>query len=101
MTAGGRRGERGFTIVEMMIVDAVMVGVTGVVFSLLNPAKGTYRRSPKCPTCSSGCGSAATSWPTTWSWPAPARPPAAAARIADEFLCAGAAVSGRDRLAPT
>ncbi len=47
MTAGGRRGERGFTIVEMMIAMLIMVGVTGVVFSLLDPAKGTYRTQPE------------------------------------------------------
>jgi Tfp pilus assembly protein PilW len=43
----GSRSERGFTIIEMMISMGIMVGVTGVIFSLVDPAKGTYRTQPE------------------------------------------------------
>jgi prepilin-type N-terminal cleavage/methylation domain-containing protein len=39
--------ERGFTIVEMLIAMLIMVGITGAVFSLVDPARGTYRTQPE------------------------------------------------------
>lgn len=41
------RGEGGFTIIEMMIAAAIMIGVTGAVFHLLNPAQGTFQAQPE------------------------------------------------------
>jgi hypothetical protein len=38
---------RGFTIIELMISMGIMVGVTGVIFSLVDPAHGTYRTQPE------------------------------------------------------
>jgi prepilin-type N-terminal cleavage/methylation domain-containing protein len=46
-TPGGVRSARGFTIIEMMISMAIMVGITGVIFSLVDPAHGTYRTQPE------------------------------------------------------
>ena len=42
-----RRGERGFTIVELLISMAIIIGVTGVVFSLVDPSRGTYEAQPQ------------------------------------------------------
>jgi prepilin-type N-terminal cleavage/methylation domain-containing protein len=39
--------ERGFTLVEMMVAMLIMVGITGTIFALVNPAKGTYRTQPE------------------------------------------------------
>lgn len=41
------RGERGFTIIEMMISMLIMVGITGVIFSLVDPGRGAYRTQPE------------------------------------------------------
>ena len=41
------RSERGFTIVEMLFSMAIMIGVTAVIFSLVDPARGTYRTQPE------------------------------------------------------
>jgi hypothetical protein len=41
------RDERGFTIVEMLVATAIMVTVTGTIFSLVNPAHGAYRAQPE------------------------------------------------------
>ena len=40
-------GESGFTIAEMLIATAIMLTVTGAVFSLLNPAQGLYKTQPE------------------------------------------------------
>ena len=39
--------ERGFTVMEMMIAAGIMIAVTGAVFSLLNPAQGTFQAQPQ------------------------------------------------------
>lgn len=41
------RGERGFTIMELLISTLIMVGVTGAIFALIDPARGTYRQQPE------------------------------------------------------
>jgi hypothetical protein len=41
------RSDRGFTIVEMLISMLIMVGITGVIFSLVDPARGVYRTQPE------------------------------------------------------
>ena len=40
-------GEHGFTIVEMVVAMFIMVAITGTIFSLVNPARGTYRTQPE------------------------------------------------------
>lgn len=44
---GGVMHERGFTLIEMMVAMFIMVGITGTIFSLVNPARGTYRTAPE------------------------------------------------------
>ena len=63
-TSTGRLGsEAGFTLFEMLVSTALIVLVTGGVFSRAQPvATAPSRRSPRSPTCSSGCG-----WPPTAS----------------------------------
>ena len=39
------RSERGFTLVELLVSMAIMVGITGVIFSLVDPSRGTYRHA--------------------------------------------------------
>ncbi len=39
--------QAGFTIVEMMISTMIMMAVTGAVFTLMNPAQGTYQAQPE------------------------------------------------------
>jgi prepilin-type N-terminal cleavage/methylation domain-containing protein len=41
------RSERGFTLVEMLVATAIMVGVTAAIFGLLDPSRGTYRTQPE------------------------------------------------------
>ena len=41
------RRERGFTLVEMLVAMALMVTITGRIFSLVNPAQGAYRAQPE------------------------------------------------------
>jgi prepilin-type N-terminal cleavage/methylation domain-containing protein len=41
------RSDRGFTIIEMMISMLIMVGITGVIFSLVDPGRGVYRTQPE------------------------------------------------------
>lgn len=38
---------RGFTVVELLVSMAIMLGVTAVIFSLTDPAHGTYRTQPE------------------------------------------------------
>ena len=41
------RGDAGFTIVELLISSLIMVVVTGAIFSLMNPAQGTFQVQPE------------------------------------------------------
>jgi hypothetical protein len=41
------RGEAGFTLTEMMIASAIMITVTGAVFTLMNPATGVFQAQPE------------------------------------------------------
>src|SRR5687767_11790241 len=40
-------GERGFSVVEMLIATGIMMAVTGAVFGLMNPAQGTFKAQPE------------------------------------------------------
>jgi type II secretory pathway pseudopilin PulG len=42
-----KRGERGFTITEMLIATTIMMAVTGSVFTLLSPSQGTFQAQPE------------------------------------------------------
>jgi len=42
-----RRPEAGYSLLELMISTGILVVVTGSVFSLLNPAHGTFRAQPE------------------------------------------------------
>jgi prepilin-type N-terminal cleavage/methylation domain-containing protein len=41
------QGERGFTLIEMIVAMAIMVTVTGVIFTMVDPARGAYRVQPE------------------------------------------------------
>jgi hypothetical protein len=41
------KGQAGFTVAELLIACAIMVTVTGAVFSLLNPSQGFYKTQPE------------------------------------------------------
>jgi len=44
----GRRGdEAGFTVVELLVSSLIMIAVTGAIFSVMNPAHGTYQVQPE------------------------------------------------------
>ena len=48
MSVFGRlRSERGYTLVEMLVSTAIMIGVTGAIFSLMNPAQGSAQTQPE------------------------------------------------------
>jgi prepilin-type N-terminal cleavage/methylation domain-containing protein len=42
-----RRGQAGFTLVEMLVVVAIMILVTGAIFALVDPSHGTMRAQPE------------------------------------------------------
>jgi hypothetical protein len=42
-----RRREQGFTVLEMLMATAIMMVVTGAVYSLMNPAHGTFAAQPE------------------------------------------------------
>ena len=41
------RNQRGFTLIEMIVAMAIMVGVTAVIFSMVDPSRGAYRVQPE------------------------------------------------------
>ena len=41
------RPEAGYSLIEMLVSTAIMLVVTGAVFSLVNPAQGTSRVQPE------------------------------------------------------
>ena len=49
MTPQGRvrSGESGYTILELLVSTAIMVTVTGAIFSLMNPAEGNAQAQPE------------------------------------------------------
>ncbi|HXD19937.1 MAG TPA: prepilin-type N-terminal cleavage/methylation domain-containing protein [Vicinamibacterales bacterium] len=42
-----RTSQAGFTLIEMMIATMIMVAVTAAVFTMMNPAQGTYQTQPE------------------------------------------------------
>ena len=42
-----RASDAGFSLIEMLVATAILLVVTGGIFSLLNPAHGTYRAQPE------------------------------------------------------
>ncbi len=44
---GRRRGEGGFSMVEMLIATVIMMAVTAATFGLMNPAQGTFQAQPE------------------------------------------------------
>ena len=42
-----KRGDRGFTVLELMIAMSIMLGMTGVIFSLISPSQGSFRVQPE------------------------------------------------------
>ena len=47
MSVRSLRHAGGFTVLELLLSMAIMIGVTGVIFSLVDPARGTYRTQPE------------------------------------------------------
>jgi len=45
--APARVSRSGFTIIEMLVATAIMMVVTGAIFTLMNPAQGTYKAQPE------------------------------------------------------
>ena len=41
------RSERGFSLIEMLVSTAIMVAVTGAIFTLMNPAQGSAQTQPE------------------------------------------------------
>ena len=41
------RSQRGYTLVELLVSSAIMIGVTGAIFSLMNPAQGAAQTQPE------------------------------------------------------
>jgi hypothetical protein len=42
-----RRGQRGFTVIEMLFATAIMMAVTAATFALMNPAHGMFAAQPE------------------------------------------------------
>jgi len=50
MSADRRRrfvSDAGFTVMELLVASVIMITVTGAIFSIMNPAQGTFRREPE------------------------------------------------------
>ena len=45
--AGGRRGEAGYSLIELLVSSAIMLTITGAIFALVNPAQGTSQAQPE------------------------------------------------------
>ena len=45
--AYSRPADAGFTVLELLISMSIMLGVTGAIFSLVNPSQGTFRVQPE------------------------------------------------------
>jgi hypothetical protein len=44
---GRLNGEGGFTIIELLMSSLIMLVVTGAIFTLMNPAQGTFQKEPE------------------------------------------------------
>ena len=42
-----RRNERGFTLLELLVTVVIMLVVTGAIFALVDPSRGTFRAQPE------------------------------------------------------
>jgi type II secretory pathway pseudopilin PulG len=42
-----RTSRAGFTLIEMLVATMIMITVTGAIFTLMNPAQGTYQAQPE------------------------------------------------------
>jgi prepilin-type N-terminal cleavage/methylation domain-containing protein len=42
-----RRSERGFTLLELLVTVVIMLVVTGAIFALVDPSRGTFRAQPE------------------------------------------------------
>ncbi len=47
MTSQTRSGERGYSLIELIVSTAIMITVTGAIFSLMNPAQGSAQTQPE------------------------------------------------------
>ena len=47
MTARARRSEAGYTLVELLVSTAIMLSVTGAIFTLVNPSQGSAAAQPE------------------------------------------------------
>src|SRR6478672_12470831 len=43
----GRRSDAGYTLIELLVSTAIMITVTGAIFSLMNPAQGNAQTQPE------------------------------------------------------
>jgi len=41
------KGQGGFTIIELLVATLIMLTVTGAIFTLMNPAQGTFQKEPE------------------------------------------------------
>ena len=51
-------GERGYSLLELLISTGIMLTVTGAIFGLMNPSQGAAQAQPEVADMHSGCGSA-------------------------------------------
>jgi hypothetical protein len=47
MTSPARSGESGYSLIELIVSTAIMITVTGAIFSLMNPAQGSAQTQPE------------------------------------------------------
>jgi hypothetical protein len=47
MRPGRRSSESGYTLIELLVSTAIMITVTGAIFSLMNPAQGNAQTQPE------------------------------------------------------
>ena len=47
MTSHARSGESGYSLIELIVSTAIMITVTGAIFSLMNPAQGSAQTQPE------------------------------------------------------
>jgi prepilin-type N-terminal cleavage/methylation domain-containing protein len=42
-----RGGQAGYSLIELLISSAIMITITGAIFSLVNPSQGTSQTAPE------------------------------------------------------